>query len=268
MLKTTTRRIPGNGRPPEKLQTARYFSRAIGNALQILETLKRSAEPLSLSQITAECGLAKSSVFRILRTLEVAKYVEKANGDRYTLSPPLASVIPNDSLRKLIEVATPFAKELSRETRETISVAFLFENHIEAVIALESPQRVQMGNMVGSVIPPHASSLGKCITGNQPESKREQLLRKYGICWFTPKTLTDELEINRELEAVRARGYATDMEESAPEGCCVGAPITGRDGTVMAAISISMPKTRFRDVEKLVASVCAAAAAISQGLRR
>lgn len=263
-----TRRDAGNSRTDEKLKPARYFSRAIGNALKILEMLRRSAEPLSLSQITVKCGLAKSSAFRILRTLEVAQYVEKTYGDCYALSPLLASAIPDDSLQKLIEVATPVAKELGRESRETISVAFLFKNHIEAVIALESPQRVQMGNMVGSVIPPHASSLGKCITANQPESMREQLLRKYGICWFTPKTLTDEVTINRELDLVRTQGYATDIEESALEGCCVGAPITGPDGGVIAAISISVPKSRFRNVNKLVASVRAAAAAISIGLRR
>src|SRR5574341_1041703 len=89
------------------------------------------------------------------------------------------------------QIAMPCMKELSREFRETVSLAFLFENHIEVVEVVESPQKVQMGNVVGGVIPPHASSLGKSITAHQPEGRREKLLRAYGICQFTPGTITD-----------------------------------------------------------------------------
>jgi IclR family acetate operon transcriptional repressor len=244
----------------------RYFARAIAKALQALEISRQSPEPLSLSQLAKKLRSAKSSVFRILHTLQVLGYLESAGGDRYSLSSTAASVIPNQIIPRLLEVAASRMRELGREFRETVSLAFLFENHIEVIYVVESPQRIQMGNIVGSIIPPHASSLGKSIVAGQPEWRRERLLRTYGIYPLAPRTITDEVELKKELDAVRARGYATDIEESAPGGCCFGAPIFTDKGHPIAAISISTPMMRLENQEKLIAAVRAAAAAISKEL--
>ena len=244
----------------------RYFAMAIARALQVFEIYRQSPEPLSLSQVTKKIRSAKSSVFRILHTLEALGYLESAGGDRYTLSPTAASVIPNQIIPRLLEVAAVRMRELGREFRETVSLAFLFENHIEVIYVVDSPQRIQMGNMLGSIIPPHASSLGKSIVAGQPEWRRDRLLRTYGIYPLTPHTITDEVELKKELDAVRARGYATDIEESAPGGCCFGAPIFTDGEYPIAAISISTLMMRLENQEKLISAVQAAAAAISKEL--
>jgi DNA-binding IclR family transcriptional regulator len=246
--------------------TERYFSRAIGNALRILEIFQRSRRPLTLSEATAEVKLPKSSVFRILRTLEIAGYLQRVEGERFVLTPS-ASTMPSQMVSHVVEIARPLMKQLGQEFRETISLAFLFENHIEVVAVIDSVHRVQMGNSVGSLIPPHASSLGKCLTAFQPADRGEKLIRAFSLVRFTPNTIIDEIAFQKELELVRAYGYATDLEESTLGGCCVGAPILASDGSAIAAISISMPKMRFINRERLLAAVRDAANAISQELR-
>lgn len=246
--------------------TERYFSRAIGNALRVLEIFQRSRRPLTLSEVSREAKLPKSSVFRILRTLEIAGYLQRVEGERFVLTPS-ASTIPSQIVSHVVEIARPLMKQLGQEFRETISLAFLFENHIEVVAVVDSVQRVQMGNTVGCLIPPHASSLGKCLTAFQPDSRGEKLVRAFSLVRFTPNTIVDEAAFQKELELVRARGYATDLEESALGGCCVSAPILGSDGAAIAAISISMPKMRFANQERLFAAVRDTANAISQELR-
>jgi len=255
-----------HGKQPAELAADKYFAKAIAKAFAILEIFRQSTEPLSLNQVTQKVRWAKSSVFRIIHTLRVLGYVEKTAGERYILSPLIASVVPNRLLSKSVQVAAPVMKELSREFRETVSLAFLFENHIEVISVIESPQKVQMGNIVGSIIPPHASSLGKCITATQPEWRRERLLRTYGINQLTPYTITDEVQLKNELDAVRSRGFAVDMEESTLGGCCFGAPIFAEGNHAIAAISISMPKMRLEDREKVIAAVKSAASAISRQL--
>jgi IclR family acetate operon transcriptional repressor len=200
----------------------RYFSRAIGNALRVLEIFQRSRRPLTLRETSVEAKLPKSSVFRILRTLEIAGYLQRVEG---------------------------------------------YENHIEVVAVIDSVHRVQMGNSVGCLIPPHASSLGKCLTAFQIAERGEKLIRAFSLVRFTPNTIVDEAAFLKELELVRARGYATDLEESTLGGCCVSAPILGSDGSAIAAISISMPKMRFVNQERLLAAVRDTANAISQELR-
>lgn len=240
----------------------RYFSRAIGNALRVLEILQQSRRPLALTDVTQQAKLPKSSVFRILRTLEIAGYLQRVEGDRFVPSQG-AATMPHQLANQLLAAARPLMRQLSHEFGETISLAFLFENHIEVISVLESPHRVNMINFVGSVIPPHASSLGKCITAFQPDERSQKLLRAFTLVRFTPNTIVDEAALSKELELVRARGYATDFEESTLGGCCVSAPILGKDGNAVAAISISMPKMRFINQDRLIAAVRDAATAIT-----
>ena len=158
-------------------------------------------------------------------------------------------------------------RHLSQEFGETITLALLFENHIEVVAVIDSPHRVNMINTVGGIIPPHASSLGKCITAFQADGRAQKLLRAFSLVRFTPNTIVDEAALSKELELVRARGYATDFEESTLGGCCLSAPILGKEGQAVAAISISMPKMRFTNQERLIAAVRDAAGAINLELR-
>jgi DNA-binding IclR family transcriptional regulator len=246
--------------------TERYFSRAIGNALQVLEIFQRSRKPLTLSEASTEAKLPKSSVFRILRTLEIAGYLQRVEGDRFVLTPS-AATMPSQMVSHVVEIARPLMKQLGQEFRETISLAFLFENHIEVIAVIDSVHRVQMGNSVGCLIPPHASSLGKCLTAFQTVERGEKLIRAFSLVRFTPNTIVDEVAFQKELELVRARGYATDLEESALGGCCVSAPILDGDDAAIAAISISMPKMRFTNQDRLLAAVRDTANAIALELR-
>jgi DNA-binding IclR family transcriptional regulator len=252
--------------PRAKKTTMRYFSSAIGNALRVLELFQRTQRPLALSDVTREAKLPKSSAFRILRTLEICGYLHRADGDLFTLAQAAASM-PSHLARQAVEASRRVMKQLSQEFGETISLALLFENHIEVVAVIDSPHRVNMMNLVGSIIPPHASSLGKCITAFQKEDRGRKLMRAFSLVSFTPHTIVDESAFGKELELVRARGYATDLEESAIGGCCLSAPILSQDGHALGAISISMPKMRFTNQERLISAVRSAAAAIALELR-
>jgi DNA-binding IclR family transcriptional regulator len=247
----------------------RYFSKVIGKALDIIDILRSSAQPLSLNELTLRLELAKSSVFRILHTLEVSGYIDRDSTGRYTVAADLRAWAPGQLRASLVEAAMPALKELSREFRETVSLAMRFENRIEVVATVESQHLIRMGNTVGRIVPPHASSLGKAVAAFQPEDVRERLVRSYGIHRFTDYTVTDEVELKRAYELVRSRGYSTDQEESVLEGCCFGAPILDTHGDAIAAISISSPKMRIRDEQlqkRQVTALRRAADSVSRAL--
>jgi DNA-binding IclR family transcriptional regulator len=63
----------------------------------------------------------------------------------------------------------------------------------------------------------------------------------------TPKTITDRNELIRCLMQIRDQGYAVDREELEPHLCCVAAPVHGRDGAVIASVSVSGPASRLLD---------------------
>lgn len=244
----------------------RYYSRAIANALRVLELLRKSDQPLALTEVSRQIKVPKSSAFRILRTLEIDGYLQRLEGERFSIVPG-AGFVQNRMLKQVADASRTWMKHLSQEFRETTSLAFLFEGHIEVIAVIDSPQRVSMGNMVGSLIPPHASSLGKCITAFQSDTRRDKLLQSFGLVRFTPNTIIEEITLNKELNLVRAQGYASDMEETTLGGCCIAAPIFTSDGNAVAAISISTPKMRFTNQDRLIPAVKDAAAAITAELR-
>jgi IclR family acetate operon transcriptional repressor len=244
--RTLASRAPQDA-PSGREREDKYFSKAIGKALDIIDILRSSVQPLSLNELTLRIELAKSSVFRILHTLEVSGYIERDSNGRYSVAADLQAWAPSQLRTALVDAARPALKDLNREFRETVSLAMRFENRIEVVATFESQHLIRMGNTVGRIVPPHASSLGKAIAAFQPEDVRERLVRSYGIHRFTDRTVTDEVELKREFERVRSRGYSTDQEESVLEGCCFGVPVLGAHGDAIAAISISSPKMRIRN---------------------
>ena len=245
-----------------------YYSRAVAKALEILEILSNAREPLSLGDLTAALKLTKASVFRLLFTLEQTGYIRKLDDGRYVVAHDIRRGMMDRLGEMLLRVARPIIRDLSREFRETTGLAMLLVNHIEVIEVFESPQTVRMGNTVGRILQPHASSLGKCIAAWQPDSLREHLLRSYGVSQYTPNTITDENLLDREFRNIRNLGYAEDRGETCLDGHCFGAPVSGPCG-VFAAISISLPVSRLGDHEhqaRIVKRIVESAETISRAL--
>jgi DNA-binding IclR family transcriptional regulator len=259
-------------RSPAAAAPDKYFSKVVGKALDALDRIRAASGPVSLNELTREIGLAKTSLFRILHTLEVAGYLERDPDGRYRAPAALRPQSPAALQPDLLDAAQPLMKALNREFRETVSLAMLFENHVEVIATLESPQLIRMGNTVGRILPPHASSLGKAITAFQNEERRDSLLRSYGLHRFTDHTIVQDVDLKREFERIRHSGYSLDAEESALGGCCFGAPIRGADRGVIGAISLSMPKMRLAIADdlrdRILAAVRAAAHDVSEQLAR
>jgi IclR family acetate operon transcriptional repressor len=254
----------------EKAGRQQYFSRAVSKALDALEFLGRAAQPAPLHRIASHLKLTKASTLRILGTLEYRGIIERdASGNYSAVGAPRNALSPS-MLRALRDAADAPMTELQLEFRETVSLAALFENHIEVISVYESPEIIRMGNTVGRILPPHASSMGKAIAAFQEDAVRDNLIRSYGLQAFTENTIIDERALRAEYEGIRARGYSLDREETVPGGCCFGAPISDATGRVVAAMSVSLPKPRLesRGGEKVILrSLRDAAARVSAALK-
>lgn len=245
----TVRKLVAAKRIDEPPANDKYFSRAVSKALEALEFLQNEANSMSMNEIAQRLQLTKTSAFRLLKTLEATGYVAQDGRGQYKLAPGIHAVTPTQWLNKLVRVAVPHMQALTQETTETASLAALFENRIEVVAVIESPHVIRMSNVVGHILPPNASSLGKAITAFQPPVARERLLRSFKIYRFTDHTITDPRDLAHEYENICAQRFAVDREECANDGICFSVPVFGRNDEVSAAISISMPKFRLRGEE-------------------
>jgi IclR family acetate operon transcriptional repressor len=244
-----------------------YFSRAVAKAFEALDIIRNHSGPTPLQTVAAAIKLSKASALRILHTLESLGYVRKTDHGYVSSDRPA----PGRVLDALRQSATEPLRRLAQSTRETVSLAVLFENHIEVVLVFESPHLIRMANTPGRILPPHASSMGKAITAFEPDEVRERLLRSYGTLPFTDTTICDPGALEEEFARIRRERHAEDWSESTPGAVCFGAPILDRAGNALAAISISLPKMRLEgepQQRKLIDKVIATAEEISARLHK
>ncbi|MBS1801673.1 MAG: IclR family transcriptional regulator [Acidobacteria bacterium] len=247
-----------------------YFSRAVGKALEVLELLQGESGPMTINEVSQRIQLSKTSAFRLLKTLQALGSVTMDGRGQYKLASGIHAVTPTQWLSKLLRTANPHLRALSSELGETVSLAALFDNRIEVVDVIESTHVIRMSNVIGHILPPNASSLGKAITAFQPPAIREKLLRSFGTYSFTKHTITDQKDLNQEYEQIQLNKFAVDREECAYDGICFCVPVFGNNGNVSAAISMSMPKTRLRDrehEEQIITLLREASAELSAGLQ-
>jgi DNA-binding IclR family transcriptional regulator len=103
-----------------------------------------------------------------------------------------------------------------------------------------------MVSAVGRRFPAYGTGVGKMLLSVLPPADLDRLYPPDAVLpQITDKTVTNPAAFRRELAHTRARGYALDCEESTPGLCCIAAPVFGRDGDMVAAISVSVPTVRF-----------------------
>lgn len=238
--------------------------RVLHKTLDILETIKLAPAGVRLADLTRTVELPKATVYRILTTLEGRGYLDRAEDGGYRVSKKLFDrqrEVPIEQI--LSKVAQPFMAQLVGATKETVNLGILDAGEVVVIDTVESPQAVRMSSKIGNRRYLHATALGKVLLAGLPEKEVTRLIRLKGLSRITAHTIVTKPALRAELSKVRQQGYAIDNQENEMEGRCIGAPIHGPDGRVVAALSVSGPVFRMdivraRGLAPKLAETCAA----------
>jgi DNA-binding IclR family transcriptional regulator len=226
-----------------------YPIQALRRGLSVLDAMMEAREPLNLEQVCARTGLPKATAFRIvLNLLDRGYLIETPEGYWLGLKLMRLGAAVEERL-DLKEQALPFLQNLLEEFNETTQLAVLDSEDGLRGVCLEklTPQRAVgiMMSRVGNTFPIHCTGLGKVLAAFRPEEEILEQVRTYGLHKYTATTLAQEDAFMEELRRIRSRGYSIDNGEHEESIRCVAAPIQDRNGTVVAAISVSGPSTRM-----------------------
>jgi len=231
----------------------KYLVEAVARALDILDVFEKSEE-LSLTEIGERVRLNKTRVFRLLHTLVVGGYVQKSSdGVRYSLGVKLldrASCVRAD----LRQIARPLMKVLLEKFNETVNLGILDGQDILYIEMLESSHTFRMAARVGSRGPVTSTALGRAIAAHLPANESANLIPSEPMSKLKGAVTISAAKLSRELQNVRARGYAIDDEENLPGAVCIGAPLFDGTGRPIAAVSLSGPADRIHTKSKEIAS--------------
>jgi DNA-binding IclR family transcriptional regulator len=234
-------------------------SAAVERALTMLEAVAQEAEGLSNAEISRKLNIPKSSASYILKTLETQGYVTRdADSGKYRVGLKILS-LSRGALggRDVRGVALPIMRHLTGQTGLTCHLAVLDGHDAVYIEKVEPEGFIRMDTWVGRRMRVHATSVGKAIVGHIPQEQLEEILRKAGMEKRTPKTITTAPRLLKELEKVRAQGYAVDDEENNLGARCVAAPVFNERGAIEASLGLSgttqqvSPQTMPRILEAL-----------------
>jgi len=225
----------------------RNLVQSVSRSLRILEAMGRSDNPQSLAEITDAVQLPKTTVHRLLETLQCEGYVEQNPITRQFLLSSKILELAASFLGRLDvrEVARPILMELWQQSQETVHLGLLDNGEVLYVEKLESPHTIRMYSEIGRRAPLHCTGLGKALLANLPTEEIEQIVARRGLQRYTENTLVDQISLLEEIATIRSRGVAFDNEEHEKSVRCVAAPVFDAQGRVIAAISIAGPAFRM-----------------------
>ncbi len=242
--------------------------RSVDRAVTLLEILAREGWG-GVSELARELGTHRSTVFRLLATLERRGIVEQ---HRETLKYRLGFGVLRlaSGVRASLDlgrVARPECEALSRELDETVHLAVLEADDVVHVDEINLSSQLISVNWLGRHTALHATSSGKVFLAHLPPRVVADLIDA-GLEALTDATIVDPRLLRNELAEVRERGYAATLQELEESLNAVAAPIWGEDGSVVACVSVSGPSYRLAadDVPAIGARTVEAAARISRRL--
>ena len=214
---------------------------AVDRALGILEAIARRHDGLTNSEISRKLAIPKSSASYLLRALERRGYLHRNHEDgKYRLGLKVLDlghgVATGLDLR---ELARPVMQELVKRVNLTAHLAILDNGEAVYIERVEAPGFIQMNTWVGRRMYIHSTSIGKVLAADLAAEEVEKILAEHGLVRRTPKTITQPGKFLKELERVRAHGWAVDDEENNLGVRCVAAPVFNAEGRVEAALGVS-----------------------------
>lgn len=220
----------------------------IDRALMVLNCFSEHQSELKLSEIVEEVGLNKSTAHGILNTLKYHGLISQdEESHKYRLGLGLLELGSRAAKSlNVIHIAGPKIRKLCREIEETVHLGTLDGEEMIYIDKIESWQSMRIASSVGARLPAYSTGMGKAIMAFLSE---EELLKSIPDVFrpFTPNTIMNMDDLLKELEKVRANGYAIDNEELSIGLKCVAAPIFNHEGNAKYSISVSGPGVRMSE---------------------
>lgn len=217
---------------------------SVNRAFRILETL--TTGELGITEIAARADLPKSTVARLIRTLEDLGAVERTTeeggyriGNAIVAMAGVASPTAN-----LVSIVRPHLRLLAEATGEDAGLGVPDGHRVHYIDQVSSDNDIQVRDWTGARIAMHATPSGQVILATWPPERLGRYLERPLVA-FTEATITDPEELRKRLETVRREGVAWGYEEYTEGLNSVAVPLTDARRRLVGAIHVHGPAYRF-----------------------
>lgn len=247
---------------------------SIERAFAILEAVASQSEGVGVTEIANRVDLPKSTVSRMVTTLEELAVVERSPaGDGIRLGPKILSLaLRVPYTRHLTAQARPYLMELAEATGEAIGLCLPDGDQAFYADQVQSRHHVQVRDWTGTRFPMHVVSSGKIFLTRWSEAALDEYLKR-PLTRYTPKTVADPAGLKAQVAQIKQQGYCWAKDEFEEGLVAVAAPVYDQTGQIAAALNIYGPAFRFprggdyEAVTRILLEVCGKMTAVLQNGR-
>ncbi|MCO5072914.1 MAG: IclR family transcriptional regulator [Rhizobiaceae bacterium] len=236
----------------EKQQTGQKGVRtvhAVAHLSDILRCVSKAGKPVGINEIARAVALDKSSVSRLVASLEKERLLQRGHDGGVRLGLGLLAIAA--PLMRDLGLSTrvrPSLEALAKRTGETVNLSVWSGTESVSVVQALGSNAITHYAPPGRTIPPHCSASGKVLLAFASEEVIESVLLQ-PLQRYSDKTITDPDILRGQLQEIRRQGYAVNIGELAADVCAIGAAVFDLDGSVVGALTVTVPAYRF-DVDR------------------
>jgi DNA-binding IclR family transcriptional regulator len=230
------------------------MSQSVSRAIAALKTM--GERPTTLGDLAQGLGVHKSTVLRLLQTLEAGGFARRRQDGTYAVGRGLIR-LADTALESfdLRHAARPHLLRLSSLCGHTVHLATYVDGEVVYIDKIEGRASVRMASRIGQSAVLHTAAVAKAVMANlEPTLVGQDLISRISFVRHTPQTITSRQRYLDELAEVRRRGFAQDDGEYEDFVMCVAAAIPSTEPYAMSAVSISAPRMllTFDDLRSFV----------------
>lgn len=229
------------------------YVQSLERGLAVIRAFDGEHPALTLSEVSRRAGLSRATARRFLLTLVELGYVH-SDGREFSLRPSVLDLgFAYLSSMGLPEVALPHMEALVAALQESSSMSVLDGGDVIYIARVPTRRRIMAVSIaVGTRFPAYATSMGRVLLAHLGAAELDAYLATATLTQLTSSTVHDEATLRRLLDRVRARGYAIVDQELEDGLRSAAAPVQGSDGTVVAAVNVSVHASRasVEDIEE------------------
>ena len=221
------------------------YVQSLDRGLSVIRAFDASRPELALSDVARETGLTRATARRFLLTLVRLGYVRQ-DGNRFSLRPRVLELgYSYLSALSLPELAQPHMETLVAQVNESSSIAVLDDTEIVYVVRVPTSRIMSITIAVGTRLPAYPTSMGRVLLAALDPEALDERLARMEIRSLTPTTVADVERLRRQLDRVRAQGWAAVDQELEQGVRSVAVPIRDAAGAVSAALNVSVHASRM-----------------------
>lgn len=223
------------------LPEGKYVVPALAQGLCLLNLFSRDAPTLTAPEIATRLGLSRTTVFRLLHTLQLMGFVSREHDERsYKPGPALLNRgFAYLASLDLVERAQPILQRLRDETGMSAHLAVRDGQEIVYVARFAARTTVASSVQIGTRFPVHATVMGRMTICDLSDRELAALFPKEPLPAFSEQTPTTLVALKEILSKDRIAGYAISQSYFERGVSSVAAPVRDVSGHIVAAINVT-----------------------------